>query len=283
MPTTSTMPTARKRRRKTRTKAVNHRPAIIASDLKVNEIDLTPGKEHLKCPDCSSWCPITGMLGTPKLVPHHVSRAGTTAPRRCSPGSNRRVTIDIAVDAWRMRLIEAVPTTASRRATKVLPKPKVKPAPAASQVMPAPLSAEQVRKAFRQHQQQCAACQREATSRDGDPLPCRDGERLAVTYLRLLRQEPKRRAVRDFFARERQRFDRQYAAAAPARRAAEWTAVLPDVRAADTQRAERIPEALSEFRGPQLPLEPQDVEVYERRQAELAKLYARRNSAASGA
>lgn len=253
--TTPAMPKARKRRRKTRTPNVNHRPPIIASELKANELDLSPGKEHLVCPDCSTWVPITGMLGTPKLVPHHTGRAKAAEPRRCTAGSNRQVTIDVEADAWRTELIEAVPTTVSRRATKVLPKPKVKAAPAASQIKPAPLSAEQVRQAFRQHQQQCPACKGEATSRDGQPLPCRDGERLAVTFLRLYRQEPKRRTVREFFARERRRFDRQYAAAAPAKRTSEWAEVLPAVQAADTRRAQ-LPAGDAPTEGPSVPLTP---------------------------
>ena len=251
---TPAMPKARKRRRKTRTKAVSHRPPIVASTLKANEIDLSPGKEHLVCPDCSTWCPITGILGTPKLVPHHTGRAGTAESRRC-PGSNRLVTVDIAVDAWRTKLIEAVPTTAARRATKVLPKPKTKPAPAAIQIKPAALSAEQVRRAFRQHQQQCPACKGEATRRDGQPLPCHDGERLAITFLRLYRQEPKRQAVRELFARERRRFDRQYAAAAPAKRASEWTAILPAVLEADMRRIQ-LPVGDVPIEGPSIPLEP---------------------------
>ncbi|MGV9248014.1 hypothetical protein [Streptomyces sp. NPDC003710] len=255
MTTTPTMPTAHKRRRKTRTPQVNHRPPITASALKANEIDLCPGKEHLICPDCGTWCPITGMQGAPKLVPHHTDRAGTPNPRRCTAGSNRRVTIDVEVGAWRTKLIEAVPTTASRRATKVLPKPKTQPAPAASQIKPALLSAETIRQAFRQHQQQCHACKGEATSRDGEPLPCRDGERLAVTFLRVLRQEPKRRTVREFFARERRRFDRQYAAAATAKRTTQWAAVLPAVQAADTQRAQ-LPAGDAPTEGPSVPLTP---------------------------
>ncbi|MEU5314426.1 hypothetical protein [Streptomyces sp. NPDC021562] len=250
--TTTATPTARKRCRKTRTKKVNPRPPIVASALAANEIDLAPGREHLVCPGCRTWCPITGMNGTPKLVPHHTDRAGTPNPRRCTAGSDRRVTIDIAVDDWHTTLIEARPTTASRRATKVLPKPKTIPAPAASQLKPAPLSAETVRRAFRQHQQHCRACEGEITGRDGMPLPCRDGERLAVTFLRLLRQEPRRRAVRDFFAQERRRFDRQYAAAAPTR-AAQWEAVLPKVADADTLRT-RLPVGDVPAEAPAVPL-----------------------------
>ncbi|WP_073776152.1 hypothetical protein [Streptomyces sp. MJM1172] len=271
-------PKASKRRRKTRTSNVNHRPPVIASKLKVNEIDLAPGKEHLVCPDCSTWVPITGMLGTPKLVPHHTGRAKTGEPHRCAAGSNRPVTIDIEADALRTQLIEGTPTAASRRATKVLPKPKVKPAPAASQVKPAPLSAEQVRRAFRQHQQHCLACKGEAKNRDGQTLPCPDGERLAVTYLRLLRQEPKRQAVREFFARERRRFDRQYAKAAPAKRASEWAAVLPKVKEADTRRSQLpVGDRLTDARS--VPLAPVNERTFDQRQAELGRQYAARTAA----
>ncbi|MFD3781605.1 hypothetical protein [Streptomyces sp. NPDC058612] len=282
MITTPAMPRASKRRRKTRTSNVNHRPPVIASKLKVNELDLAPGKEHLVCPDCSTWVPITGMLGTPKLVPHHTGRAKTAEPHRCAAGSNRQVTIDVEVDAWHAKLIEAAPTTSSRRATKVLPKPKVKPAPAASQVTPVPLSAEQVSRAFRQHQQQCLACKGEAKSRDGQPLPCPDGERLAVTLHRLLRQEPKRQAVREFFAQERRRFDRQYAAAASTRRASEWAAVQGKVSDTDVAR-KQLPDGGRPTDGPQLPQEPEHLERHDQRQAELGRQYAARKTSAPSA
>ncbi|MFF1349339.1 hypothetical protein ACFVZJ_25715 [Streptomyces sp. NPDC058322] len=129
MTTTSAMPAARKRRRKTRTKNVSALLPIVASELKINDIDLTPGKEHLRCPDCERWTPITGMLGKPKLVPHPTKRYRSTESRRCL-NSNRRVTLDVDVNAWRTELVEAAPTTVSRRATKVLPKPKATTVPA---------------------------------------------------------------------------------------------------------------------------------------------------------
>ncbi|MFE5482987.1 hypothetical protein [Streptomyces sp. NPDC056527] len=248
------MSTAQKRRRKTRTSRVSSRPPIVTSNLKANEIELFPGKEHLICPDCGSWCPITGMQGAPKLVPHHSERASTPNPRRC-PGSDRRVVVDVAVGAWRTELAEAVPSTRSRRATRVLPKPKTPQAPAASQIKPAPFSAEKVRQAFRHHQTHCLACKGEVAGLDAQLLPCSDGERLAATFLRLLRQEPKRRTVRDFFARERARLDRRYAAAAPARRMSEWAQVLPAVEAADTRRRQ-IPVGTSPTESLSVPLEP---------------------------
>ncbi|MEW1551878.1 hypothetical protein [Streptomyces tsukubensis] len=236
-------PHTRKRRRKTRTKNVSHLPAIITSELKVNEIDLTPGKEHLVCPDCETWVPITGALGnTPKLVPHHTvsARVRTATPLRCT-SSNRPVDL-IETSTWRTGLGEALPTTTSRRATKVLPKPKTATAPATSQLKPAPVSAETARQALLRHTHRCPACAETARERadrssNAEPaLRCLDGERLAADFLRLFRQEPRRRVVRDILTRERRRFDRQYAAAAPAKRTSEWTAVLPAVAGADEQR-----------------------------------------------
>lgn len=144
-------------------------------------------------------------------------------------------------------------SVASRRPTKVLPKPKTSSVPAASQLKPVPLSAEQVRRVFRQHQKQCLACRGEAKDRTGQTLPCPDGEGLAVTFLRLFRQEPKRQALREFFARERRRFDREYAEAAPKRQAG-WAAVLPAVQNADQMRC-AVPQGAHPTDGPQVPLE----------------------------
>ncbi|MEU3720776.1 hypothetical protein [Streptomyces californicus] len=257
MDTPTVEPKARKRRRKTRTKNVSHLEPLVASKFKTSEINLTPGKEHVVCPACKCWTPITGVLCKPVLVPHHTTpyHDRTTTPRRCS-SSNRRIILNIAPDAWREQLAERTEVSASvatRRAKKVLPKPTAHPAPAASQLTPVPLSAEQVRVRFRRHQERCLACRGEATDRAGQVLPCRDGERLAVTFLRLVRQEPKRLAVREFFARERRRFDREYGGAAPKREAG-WAAVLPAVQNADQSRR-AVPQGAQPAEGPEVPLD----------------------------
>lgn len=257
MATPTVESTARKRRRKTRTKNISSLPPLLASEFTASQIDLTPGKEHAICPACTCWTPITGVHGTPLLVPHHTTpyHDRTPNPRRCS-NSNRRIVLDTAIDTWRSGLAERTEvsaTVASRRATKVLPKPETHPAPAASQLMPVPLSAKQVRVMFRRHQERCLACRGEATDRAGQKLSCRDGERLAVTFLRLVRQEPKRLAVREFFARERRRFDREYAGAAPKREAG-WAAVLPAVQIADQSRR-AVPQGAQPAEGPEVPLD----------------------------
>lgn len=128
MATTTAEPKARKRRRKTRTKTVSHLVPLVASELKTSEINLTPGKEHVICPACKCWTPITGVLSKPTLVPHHTTpyHDRTTTPRRRCSSSNRRIVLDTKVEAWQEQLAERTEVSASvasRRPTKVLPKP----------------------------------------------------------------------------------------------------------------------------------------------------------------
>lgn len=132
MPTT---PTAQKRKPRTRTKHVNNRPALAVSELPPHHLDLRPGAMCLVCPDCTTWCPITGHHGnTPKLVPHHTQPAGEPGKIRCTAGSNRRVTLDLTPHAWHQRLTEAQEQLRTRRSnTTERPQPRQRPkAPALS-------------------------------------------------------------------------------------------------------------------------------------------------------
>ncbi len=123
-------PTAQKRKRRTRTTTVSLRPALALSTLLPTHFDLLPGTEQLVCPDCGTWCFITGIQGgQPKLVPHHTERAGTPGARRCS-GSNRLVDLDVTSEQRAEQLHEGIADAASRRPTTVLKKVKA-PAPKA--------------------------------------------------------------------------------------------------------------------------------------------------------
>lgn len=135
MASTSAMPVAKKRPRRTRTKRTSSRSALKLSQLPPSNIDLRdPLKAVLVCEDCKTWCPITGMQGkVQKLVPHHVGRADVAAAIRCR-GSNRRVEWDITIPQWHQALADAIKETAVRRPTNVLRKPEVAPAPAVSQI-----------------------------------------------------------------------------------------------------------------------------------------------------
>jgi hypothetical protein len=249
------MPVASERRAKTRTKRVSPLPAIVLSSLRPDLIELTPGLEHMECPDCGTWCPITGMQGTPKLVPHHTDRAGTPNPRRCR-SSNRKVTIDVTGEQWN-ELAAARADAAVRRATKVLRKPKTPPAPPVSKLVAPARGAAAARRDYEMHRKTCAGCTRRST--------CDTGQRLLAVYVQLLQLEPERRKSREFFARERARFDRQYAASARETNQAMWAKAGPAPRAETAKRSGTAvedqnntskstrPGAVSELRAPEVP------------------------------
>ncbi|MBQ0855715.1 hypothetical protein J8N05_47025 (plasmid) [Streptomyces sp. BH-SS-21] len=267
MTTTAVTPTARKRRRKTRTKHVSHLPAIIASDLKVNELDLSPGTEHLVCPDCSTWCPITGVLGkTPKLVPHHTGKAKSPNPRRCS-SSNRLVNLDIEAGAWCTKLMETNPTTKSRRTNRVNRKAGTVAVPPVSRFRTAPRQLESrlaslledARTVVTQHRASCPVCRKGGRCETGGELELRRAELAASVQFDREQRQQSERQVRDLTAK----------------RAGEWAQHSTDAVAETNNRcAPRVEGSLSEFRGPQLPLAPKDETAHDRRQAELGKQYA---------
>jgi hypothetical protein len=275
MSTPPVMPKASKRRRKTRTKTVSHRPPIIASDLGVNELDLTPGKEHLVCPGCSTWVPITGMLGTPKLVPHHRERAKTGAPLRCTAGSNRQVVIDVDAAAWGEKVAEADATAVGRRSGRVNRKPRtVAPTPVhrvASVPGPSALllaAQSRARDAVNKHRKVCGVCKTgRARCPIGRELEIRMGHTDASVRLA---HEQRESALR--------------AASAPSiPRTQQWRRVAGVVTRVDDARRAVVPTGAAPAESRDVPLAPQDVKAHERRQAELGKRYAQHKAATTAA
>ncbi|MFE6813527.1 hypothetical protein [Streptomyces sp. NPDC057675] len=205
MATTTAEPKARKRRQKTRTKNVSPLPAIVASRLTASQIDLTPGKEHVICPTCMTWTPITGVLGTPVLVPHHTTPyydRTTTTPRRCS-NSNRRIILDTAVDAWQAELAERTEvssTVASRRPTRVTRKPRTAVAPAVMQIVGGLVDDKTARRLNEAHIKGCSTCtvkdEKGTILRTADIASrCADGRRLAQLAAHTQRVGPARRTA----------------------------------------------------------------------------------------
>ncbi|MFD6823340.1 hypothetical protein ACFWC5_23600 [Streptomyces sp. NPDC060085] len=241
---------ARKRRRKTRTKKVSPLPAIVASELPHAEIDLTPGREHLVCPNCARWTPITGVLGTPKLVPHHTESAHVTRTEtlhRCS-GTNRKVVIDIAIEDWHTERNEAVATAAAtavaRRATKVLRKPKMIPAPAVSQITPPPLSAASALDAYREHLKQCRKSK--GIGHCSGTRRCPVAARLAALYEQLKPSDAVHKRVRTREAKVDQLLARVRAMTVSRTNAAEWTQQHDATTAPKTALAKRSGTAVEE-------------------------------------
>ncbi|WP_369359555.1 hypothetical protein [Streptomyces sp. cg2] len=182
MPATATLSSLagtgakRERPRRTRTKNVSHRPVLVLSGLPVQEFDLEPGTERLICPDCRTWCPITGV-GTPKLVPHD-QRPG----QRCNGGSNRRVVVDVTVEDWRVAMDGSVRDAASRRARRQFYKPLPAPATPIHRInQPHRPTAEEALATYGAHRKQCTFC--------AGGTACATGARLAAAYARLERQE----------------------------------------------------------------------------------------------
>ncbi|MEG9551409.1 hypothetical protein V5N34_25400 [Streptomyces baarnensis] len=285
MATTTVEPQARKRRRKTRTKNVSSLPPLVAAEFTASQIDLTPGKEHVICPACESWTPITGVLGTPVLVPHHTTpyHGRTTAPRRCS-NTNRRIVLNTEIDAWRSELAERTESSASvasRRSTKVLPKPKKGPAPtpvhrlATQEPQSAPALPrlvpllERARRDIDRHRIACFLCRAGGRCETGRALELRAAETQASCTI----------AREQLHRQERQQGGRS---AAPTRRS-QWAAVLPAVRDADTRRTS-VPVAPGRAEAPaqagtaDVLTEPEHREAYDHRQADLGKRYAQRKS-----
>ncbi|MEU9677840.1 hypothetical protein AB0D92_30565 [Streptomyces parvus] len=275
-------PKARKRR-KTRTKNISSLPPLLASQFTAGQIDLTPGKEHAICPACTCWTPITGVLGTPVLVPHHTTpyHDRTPNPRRCS-NSNRRIVLNTAPEAWREEMAERTEVSASvasRRATKVLPKPKRGPAPTpvhrlatqGPQSAPAlprlvPLL-ERARRAVDRHHAACPVCRAGGRCQTGRALEVRAAETQASCTI----------AREQLHRQEREQGGRS---AAPTRRS-QWAAVLPAVRDADTRRTSvPVPPGRAEVPAQagtaNVPTEPENLGAHDRRQAELGQQYAQR-------
>lgn len=243
---------AKKRPTRTRTKHVSSAPALVASQMRPNEIDPRPRAMTVVCPDCRTWCPITGQTSrTPKLVPHHTGRAGSAEARRCQ-GSNRRIILDLPLEWWEWKKGEAHRDSAPRTATTVMPRPKPKPTPAASQIEAPLLNLDAARDTHLTHRARCAACKGRNY--------CTDGLRLADLYVRLLRQEPERSRRRELLAEVTADQEQQTARQFPRARAKEWKRVDLAVRRTDEAR-DRRPASAAPDQHTTVPLIPPRIAV----------------------
>ncbi|WRZ96397.1 hypothetical protein OHB54_46470 (plasmid) [Streptomyces sp. NBC_01007] len=262
----------RKRPCRVRTERNNRREALQLSTMAPEDFNVRPGEtKSLACPDCRTWRRIMGDYDF-KIREHCISDKVAEGEKheRC-PGSNQAVDINIDVRRWQAKqdrlLREAMPQD-NRRAAQQFYKPFPVPAAPVSRIK-AEVTLETARQSYLAHRKGCTRCV--------GGQHCTDGGILARRYVFALNQEPVRReALKEQECQEQRTVRKQ---TAPAVRKAQWaknggTAV----ETANNRCADRIPGSLSEFRGPQLPLAPQNVEAHERRQAELGKQYAQRKS-----
>lgn len=246
MPATTVEPTAKKRLRRTRTRTVSARPAIVVSELPVQLVDLRPDFVSLVCPDCETWCPVAGAQSrTPKLVAHHSGPADEAEALRC-PSSNRRVDLDLAVAQWAKRLTDGIADTKSRRSTRVMRKPKTRVIPAVLQIIEPILDAKGALKLYRKHCKVCATC------RQTGHIRCVDGVRLAHLYVHKQRTEPARRKALAFRDELERQEDEREERGLPLLRELQWAAAESTVRRTDIQRAHDALKATLLHYGPHL-------------------------------
>jgi hypothetical protein len=241
----------RKRPGRTRTKRTNGRAPLLLSTIAPEDFNVRPAEpKSIACPDCRTWHRIMGDT-TLKVREHVGTDRGHGKPDDRCPGSNQLVVVDIDVKKWQSnqdRLLRDAMPSDNRRAARQFYKPL--PAPAAPvHRITATLTVDTARQTYLAHRARCAAC----TGRE----LCADGERLALVYVRLLHQEPKRRQVQARLDREQRQFDRRQAEQWPARRAQQWAAAGgTDAEGANNQCRPSAKGTVSEFRGPDVPLEP---------------------------
>ncbi|KUN75368.1 hypothetical protein [Streptomyces griseoruber] len=269
----------RKRPGRVRTKNTNRREALKLSSMAPEDFNVRPGEaKSIACPDCRTWRRIMGDKVL-KIREHCISDHVAEGEKHVTcPGSDQRVVIDIDVRRWQSeqnRLLRDAMPQENRRAARQFYKPLPAPAAPVSRIK-AEVTLETARQFYLDHRKGCTRCV--------GGQHCTDGGILARRYVLALHQEPARREAREEQERQERRTARKLAEQWPAGRQRQWAKHGGEaVETANNQCAERIPGSVSEFRGPQLPLVPKDMEAHDQRQAELGKQYAQRKSAASAA
>lgn len=236
----------RRRPGRVRTKRTNGRPPLKLSTMAPQDFNVRPGEPmSIACPACRIWRRIMGE--TTLKIREHCTDSGEHD--RC-PGSNQVVIIDIDVRSWQARqdrlLRDAMPAEI-RRPARQFHKPLPSPATPVHQVE-APLTLETARQHYLAHRAGCTACT--------GGRHCHDGELLARRFVSALRQEPQRRRARRLLEDITRETERHQARRLPRRRARQWDEVLPAVQHADGQREVATVGAVSDYRGPEVPLEP---------------------------
>ncbi|TXJ83318.1 hypothetical protein E2C11_07555 [Streptomyces lavendulae] len=267
----------RKRPGRVRTKNTNRREALKLSSMAPEDYNVRPGEvKSIACPDCRTWRRIMGDKVL-KIREHCISDKVAEGEKHATcPGSDQLVEIDIDVRRWQVKqdrlLREAMPQD-NRRAAQQFYKPLPAPAAPVSRIK-AEVTLETARQPYLAHRKGCARCV--------GGQHCTDGGILARRYVLALNQEPGRRAAQAEQERQTRRTERKQSA--PAVRKAQWAKHGGEaVEKANNRCTERTSGSVSEFRGPDLPMLPQDIEAHDRRQAELGRQYARKAPATSAA
>ncbi|MET8411115.1 hypothetical protein ABZV34_23940 [Streptomyces sp. NPDC005195] len=263
---------------RTRSKNTNRRTALLLSTMAPEDFNLRHGEvRSIVCPDCRTWRRIMG--DTVLKIREHCNSVKVPEGEKhvqC-PGADQVVEIDIDVRRWQSRqdrlLRDAMPQE-SRRAAQQFYKPMPASATPVSRIT-TEITLDSERQTYLAHRKGCTVCV--------GGQHCTDGGMLARRYVLALQLEPTRRLARELIAEEERRRAKKVAAHWPAGRRQQWARHGGEaVESTNNQCAQRTPGSLSDFRGPQLPLKPQNLAAHERRQAELGKQYGSRKASPAG-
>ncbi|WP_246618299.1 hypothetical protein [Streptomyces javensis] len=252
---------------------------MLLSTMAAEDFNVRPAEvKSIACPDCRTWRRIMGNKVL-KIREHCISDKVAEGEKHVMcPGSNQVVIVDIDVRRWQAkqdRLLRYAMPQENRRASRQFYKPLPAPPSPVSRIK-AEVTLESTRQSYLAHRKGCTRCV--------DGQHCTDGGVLARRYVLALNQEPTRRGAREKQERQERRTARKLAEQWPAGRQRQWAKHGGEaVETANNRCAERVPGSVSEFRGTQVPLVPQDVEAHDRRQAELGKQYVQKTSARSAA
>ncbi|MEU5599197.1 hypothetical protein [Streptomyces sp. NPDC020298] len=248
----------RKRPGRVRTKRSNGRTPLLLSTIAPQDINLREGETRsIVCPDCRTWRRLMGETQL-KIREHcHSDRILEGQKHDRCPGSGQVVQLDISVDQWAEAMAAADSTTTGRRSARQHYKPLPAPAKAVTQMTPVPVNAADALTAYREHLKMCRAST--AAGRCDGTHRCADGARLAALYAQLKRIQPLRdREARVDALLARYRSAMVWAKHSEATANARATAKRGGTTVEETNNACRIhpADAVSEFRGPQVPLAP---------------------------
>ncbi|MFF8646482.1 hypothetical protein [Streptomyces sp. NPDC015345] len=264
----------RKRPGRVRTKNTNRREPLLLSSMAPEDYNVRPGEtKSIACPDCRTWRRIMGDTVL-KIREHCISDKLAEGQKHTTcPGSDQLVVVDIDVQCWQAKqdrlLRDAMPQD-NRRAARQFYKPLPAPAAPVSRIT-AEVTLETTRQSYLAHRKGCIRCV--------DGQHCTDGGVLARRYVLALQEEPARREAREQLKRQEQRAARKQLA--PTVRKAQWARHGgEEVEKANNICTARTP-GHSEFRGPGLPMLPQDVEAHDQRQSELGRQYAWKSTVTS--
>lgn len=273
-----------------RSKNTNRRAPLLLSTMAPQDFNVRPDEvKSIACPDCRTWRRIMGDKVL-KIREHCITdKVAKGEKHTLCPGTDQVVEIDIDVRKWQVeqdRLLRDAMPQDNRRAAQQFYKPLPTPAVPVSR-MNAETTLESARQAYLAHRTRRVGLGRSAGGPQGcirctGKEHCTDGQILARRYVLALQKEPARREAREQLERQEQRAARKQSA--PAVRKAQWAKRGGEaVERANNLCTERTSGSLSEFRGPGLPMMPQDIAAHDRRQAELGRQYARKAPATSAA